>query len=233
MAQGAGVADLPLLNSQRNEVYRLIERFGLQPGDFEWSVRPSPEGDGVTVDVLVHSSTGYSFIFDTNRRRVDLGIGGDRLSFLNPGPEHPHVRSEDFGWEGQRDSFVIWLRVVEREASTESLWDRLDQEPLRTLAVAKLNNERLTRDERRAVDAGVEQARAYLRGIVPDPERLMRIEEKLDDIKDSAGRLGRKDFFNAALGAIMAIAFEAALQSEQVNHLARLLFSQVTKLIGQ
>ena len=227
-------ADHPLLPTQKNDVYRLIEGKGLFPGDFDWQVIESAQ-DRATVERLLHRGTGYFFIFDTNRSgSYAIDLEGDRLSYLYPGPEHPRVKNLSHGWEGQRRDFALWLDVVAREASTASLWDRITQEPLRAISsVPPRDNGNLNKDEKKAIEAGVRQARIYLQGVVDDPARLRRIEAKLDDIKDSSGRLGRRDFVNAALGAVVAIVIEAALNSDQANHLMRLIFNEGTRLLGQ
>jgi hypothetical protein len=224
---------LPLLTSQKNAVYRFVENYGFDPADFEWRVAVSPQGDDVTVETLQHRSTQYAFTFDTNRRgRGPLGLTPDRLSFMKPGPEQPFAVSEDYGWDEQLRSVGTWLGVLKREVSQESLWDRLSQEPMRAVAVARLDNGRLSKEERRTVEQGVGQAKAYVAANIDDRETLKRIEGKLDEIKDASGRLGRKEFVNAALGALMGIAFMGALTSDQMNAIARLIFSDLPRMLG-
>lgn len=232
MVGGTG-AKLPLLKSQKNDVFRVVELRGFHPADFEWVVMESPLGDRVTIDVLRHKASQFDFLFDINRRRPPLGVQADRISIYRPGLETPVGRSDDFDWDGQLGSLSRWLDFVRRETTQESLWEQLDQEPLRVVATSTYDNERLSKDERRAIEAGVAQAKAYVENVVADTAQLARIEQKLDEICDASTRLGRRDFANAAMGALMGVAFEAVLTSEQMNTLAGFIFTNATRLLGQ
>lgn len=215
--------------SQRNAVFRAVESFGFDPGDFEWQVAASPIRPNDTIDSLVHLSSGYHFAFEYNTNRYDPA---DRMSLFSPGPDSPRVVTPAMGWDEQIQHVYIWLRSLAREVSTVSLWDTFGREPTRELATANLSDSKLNKEQRQEIEVRVQTVRLYLRANVDDPDRRARAEKKLDELIDASKRLGKKDFANVALGLLMTIAVEAALDPDRAQHVVNLFFTGVHTLLG-
>lgn len=227
----ADKAQSPLLVAQKNEVFRLAEYVGFDPRDFHWDVRNVEQG-GPTVDVLVHTASGHFFAFGvTNPNRHALGE--DRLSVFQPGVDRGGtVGVTGFGWEGQRDTFVEWLRALKNEVDTVSLWDTLGSGAARELALATFPDRKLTKEQQAEVKVRIQNIRIYLRSNVDDRDSLRRIEAKLDDLEDSSSRLSAKDFANAAVGALLMIAWEAAMDPHKAQEMVNLFLGGLRSLLG-
>jgi hypothetical protein len=224
-------AQTPILTTQRNAVFHLIQGHKFDPGDFEWQVAASPIRPGDTIDYLVHVPSGYGFAFEYNTIRLSYDPE-DRMSMFSPGPDSPRVTALTAGWVGQMEHVEVWLRSLTREVSTVSLWDTFGREPTRELASANLSNNQLNKEQRQEIEARVAKVRAYLRNNVDDRARLTRVEKKLDELVDASKRLGKRDFANVALGLLMTIAVEAALDPDKAQHVVNLFFTGVHALLG-
>lgn len=100
------------------------------------------------------------------------------------------------------------------------------------MAAANLPNRPLSKEEMQGVELRVKQLRIYLRNNVDDPQRLARVEKKLDDLIAGSKRLGVKDFANVSLGILMTIAVEATLSGHQARELVNLFFNGLRALLG-
>ena len=227
-------ANTPILDSQKNDVFRLVRDHGFDPGDFQWQVAASAARPGDTVDQLAHVASGdrgFAFAFEFNTNRL-TPYDNDRISMFSPGPEHFRVVDYELGWEAQLRVVDVWLSNLRREVETVSLWDTFGREPMRELATADFSNSPLSKEQREAVEARVTQARGYLRANVEDRERLRRVEKKLDELLEASKHLGKKDFATFSLGVMMQIAVDAAFNPHQAQELVNLFFTGVRALLG-
>jgi hypothetical protein len=142
------------------------------------------------------------------------------------------VYTDSFGWDGQLEVFQSWLGALRSETGTVSLWDTLGSQSARDLATADLSNRRLTNEERRHIAERIEQVRIYLKSTVTDQEALNRIDDKLDYLIESSKRLGVKDFANLALGVLMTLGIEAALDVHRAQEVVNLFLSGMRVLLG-
>jgi hypothetical protein len=225
-------ADVPLRETQKNQVGVLVRRAGFDLGEFKWRVVPV---GGHTVDELVHESTGYQFAFDIiPPSGLPYGIREeDRASYFSPGPEHVRQRANSYGWDAQLEVVEVWLEALKEEVGTVSIWDTFGRQLTRELAEADLSNRPMTGEELKEFAAGVAQVRGFIRANVGDPERLRRVEEKVDELLDAGNRLGLRDLASFSLGTMMTIAVTAAFSPDQAQHLVNLFFVGVRVLLGQ
>lgn len=82
MADKAKKADRPLLERQKNDVFRFVMSRGFDPGDFRWQLAISPATPPATVDQLVHTASEYFFVFDLAPRQWETDP--DRASYFSP-----------------------------------------------------------------------------------------------------------------------------------------------------
>jgi hypothetical protein len=222
---------LSLLVTQANAVHERVVAAGLSPSDFAWDTTASPIVSGRKIDRLLFKPAGYFFAFD--KRTDALDFYAQRVSLFSPGPEDKHTRADSFTFEQQLEVVSIWLHLVKREHTAVNLWELADEEPVRDMVAGTFGDRRLNDEQRREVKARLTQVRVYLRSTVgPDPQRIRLIEEKLNEIEEASQKLGVKDFANASLGAIVGLAFQAALTSDQAQHVIQLFFTGLRHLIG-
>ncbi|HEY5476888.1 MAG TPA: hypothetical protein VIK11_09240 [Tepidiformaceae bacterium] len=230
----ANRANVPLLESQKNDVFQLVRRYGFDPGQFEWHVTTVP--GGYTVDRLDHRSPrDYFFAFDIipNRDSYLAGLEDDRKSYFSPGPEQARAAGTCYGWTAQLGHVEMWLSALRREVDTVSLWDTLGSETTRLMAEANLSNRSLTKDERQLIEVQAQQVRAFLRANVDDHETLARVEKKVDELVDASKRLGIKDYAMVSLSLLLTMAVQAAFTGQQAQELVNLFYKGARLLLGQ
>jgi hypothetical protein len=81
-------------------------------------------------------------------------------------------------------------------------------------------NTPFTKDERREIERRLKETAQHVRHAYSFSEVQMRvIDAKLEYLVTAAGRLGRVDWRNACVGAMLGILFTAALPPEAVRHI--------------
>jgi hypothetical protein len=133
-------AKVPLLESQKNLVFRVVEAAGFDPNDFEWQIRPvAPSGH--TVDVLTHGEYFFASAMNPRQGFRAPELQPDRLSVFSPGVDTAGARATGFGWEEQVHHVQLWLTALKREVETISLWDTLGSATTRQMAEANLSGQ--------------------------------------------------------------------------------------------
>ena len=157
----------------------------------------------------------------------------DRLSLFSPGPDRGgRVMVKGYGWESQLEHCQMWLRSLRSEVETVSLWDTLGSGAARELGLATFSDRKLSKEQQKEIAVRVQRVRVYLRSNVEDREALRRIEAKLTDLEDASKRLGTKDFANVALGALISIGMEAALDAHKAQEMVNLFLGGLRALLG-
>src|SRR5712692_991274 len=121
---------MTLLKSQKNTIYKTIERAELSPRDFRWEQRdgeplgfPSSEQE-----TLVHIPTGfYCMIVNAsiNPRHRSLGpydSPGDYLILFEPGDESRVESFTGISLQWALRHIGDWLENIKREATEPDLW---------------------------------------------------------------------------------------------------------------
>ena len=220
-----------LLTSQKNDVFELVGRTGFAPASFEWSEVETQYPRGALVDVIRFRDSKWFCAFGFN----DGGLPFDptRVTLISPGRTNNVEAIGSSEWTEQIGAVAQWLNNLRRETSQPNLWDVVADTPaIDDLAQADIPTDPLTREQQRWVEERIVIIRQYVRSITADPHTLARIEAKLDDLSKSSRRLGAKDFVNIALGVLMTIAAEAAMNSDQAKHLFELMFTGARQLLG-
>jgi hypothetical protein len=194
-------ADYRLLKTQKNEILNIIMDYGLDPIEFEWEELERSQGYPIgeeTFHRLIHKPSGYSALF-----------GQNFLSY-SPGPESPTETEHRLDWGGKRSAVYRWLTYLKREVEAPDLWASLSQEQaLLSLEPAEATNTSFTPDEQRQVKQAIEEIRIYITTTYTlESEPLARINRKLDYLIDASTRLGRIDWKNLFVGALISLALQ-------------------------
>src|SRR5688500_9930705 len=103
-----------LARTQENELFALIQRVGLDPADFAWSLEHHPPARTLH-EKAVHRPTGSRF-------ELWLDRDGDFWFDFWPnhvgGPHHSYVK----GWASAKEKFSGWLQCVRRDHEAPDLW---------------------------------------------------------------------------------------------------------------
>jgi uncharacterized protein YejL (UPF0352 family) len=203
-----------LLPSQKNDFFRRIERVGLDPAAFHWgeiSLCRRDQTSTFTVPALIHSASGYYFAFGGR------GGGGDFYIYFSP-DSRGHGWDPSETWGGVQGWFDRWAKHLRQELDERDLWDELlaRRSALQSTTVA--DNTPFTGDERRRIAETLARIEAEVtRSNRFSAEQVRILHEKLDEMRSSAERLGRKDWQMFALGTLASIVISAAFAPDQAR----------------
>jgi len=217
---------IDLLQSQKNEVFKMIRGCGLDPINFEWHEYSPGSHLGTTVPLLSYAGTEYFFAFDVSRRvhNAIFSLGTDRLV----------EEVESPGWSDQYASVSRWLDCLKRELNEPDLWNSVSQYQLPdgTAVDPSVQNGPFTIPEANQLTEGIKEMRRYLEDEFDGGEDGRKlINEKLDYLVEAVARQGRKDWFYTAMGVVLTLAAELALRSDQARQLWAFLKNAVAGIV--
>jgi hypothetical protein len=223
---------MPVLSrTQSNDIYALIEKAGLSPGDFD---RTSEEVRFVgLIDTFAHRPTGGN-----------LKVSMDRSLFkLTVWPQFsPEGNTVESLWWGEALLGVVeaWLRVVKAEHDVPDLWAEARKERQLSDAanVKGADNRPFTAEELRALEPQLREVEAFIvsrEGL--DTEQQARLRTRFQYLLDAAKRgVGKIDWVNIFVGQIFGMVTEGLLHTSSygpvMHHAWTVLRGIVTKLLG-
>ncbi len=204
MAKAMGSPTLWLSKLKKNQIIEAIQETGLDPRDFDLE-----DGD---VEVRIKRKWSKSCFI----------IGGDPTRYVGHSVvgDGPDWTFQEYSWQSLIRRISRWLGDVKRDLETPDLWAELQREA--ELLGANFDdvtgNTPFTPDEQNEI-AG------RLRGWAADARRTYSLSEaqnrvlkaKLDYLVNAAGRLGRTDWRNAFVGAILGYVLTAALPPDSAR----------------
>ncbi len=196
-----------LLNSVQNHFFEGIRHAGFDPIDFEWI---STTWRGVPVSLRLRG-TEYFFALDPSYQCCQYSPGLETKTEVHlPGNL---VNTLSF--------FDLWLSYTKREIETPDLWAAVRQER-DFLAATGEDNSGFTPEEQTRVRASVTEIRLHLTTTYQlSAEQLRLITSRLDSLADAARRVGRIDWKNQAVGALINIAITLSLNQDATRGLFR------------
>lgn len=213
-----------LLKSQANQLLEELKNMGWNPSEFKWEDTISPNfGANNKVSQLVHSQSGYYFVFDN--------IGGSFYSAWSPASETENGRVQVGSWINQLVYFKTWLNYLRREVESPDLWSSISQEAKIIEAASSDNsNTPFTPEEKVYVLAGINEIKQYLLTAHRlDPEL---VESRLNYLSEASNRIGRKDWINLLLSVLIGIVIQAALPQEAIRELFRFVGTVLNQILS-
>lgn len=191
---------------KRNQIFDAIKGAGLDPKEFDIE-------DGDAEVQIKHRWSESHFI-----------VGGDAGQYVGSyvTGDWPASPYDAYSWESVMQRVKTWLTFVKLDLETPDLWAELRNEavlfgPAFGEGAA---NTRFTNDERSEIAQRLQEAVQHARQTYSLSEAQMQvINAKLDYLVNAAGRLGRVDWLNTCVGAMLGILFTAALPPEAVRQI--------------
>jgi hypothetical protein len=204
---------------KKNQIFEAIQTVGLDPKEFELE-----DGD---LDVRIKHKWSESCCI----------VGGDAGHYVGrcivgDAPDWPF---EKYSWEALIQRISSWLEEVKRDLDMPDLWAELQREA--ELFGANSDdvpeNTPFTPDEQKKIAARLQEVSEHARLTYSLSGAQMRVlDAKLDYLINAAGRLGRIDWRNAVVGAILSTIFTAALPPEFARDILLGLLRAISHLYG-
>lgn len=233
--------DFDLLVSQRNELYTIVEEERFAPSAFEWYATGGAffGSDGTTVPMVVHKPTGFfckfGFLDESTYREVGYNSGGSFHGefFLQRAPAEAKARDVLLwsSWDEVKVGFSEWLGYVKRESTQPDYWVVAPPSGILPAIAPDASNELFNASERDRIATALDEIKREMHDRAELTEaQLAGLTATLDDVRESANRLGRRDWLNGLLGAYVGWAMNATLSSGIAQSIFDLIASKLAWL---
>jgi hypothetical protein len=209
---------------KRNFLFNMIEDAGLDPGAFELS---QIETEGSETWRLDHEATHSHFVMVKKERSV---AGFAAVAKVGDG-DYDGINHKS--WETIHRQFRPWLDEIVHELNEPDLWAELRQTRELLESDSVVANSPFTSVEKTHIAQQLRKLRddiAKNRELSADQLRLL--DERLSYAEEAADRLGRVDWRNAVVGALLTLATEALVPPEAVRHVVVAIFHSLGHLFG-
>lgn len=137
---------------------------------------------------------------------------------LSPAPEgRVVVAPHQNNWELKKRGATLWLEQLKKEVDAPDLWATIGQEKALSTAAssANLDNRPFTAAEQSLIATKLDEIKGYLLESQEfAAEQAENVERQFAYLGESSRRLGRKDWLNALIGALVSQAINLAVPPE-------------------
>ena len=222
------MADYRLSKVQRNQIYALATKVGLDTGSIEWQDEPSAYSD--LIHVILHRSSG-SFFKAPHSNRTD-GTGYFTVeSWPRITDRIDSGRVPDDDWEGLRICIDEWLTAVKEEVDAPDLWQiARDQRAWLTSSQSDLRgNTAFTPVEREQITRSLTAIEEFTaKNYQLTVAHQEHVREQLKYLSEAAERVGRFDWKNLAAATFIDLVLTLGLDPAN----SQKLLSFATQLLG-
>jgi hypothetical protein len=204
---------------KRNDIFRAIEASGLSPEAFTWD-------DGTDDLCLRHRSSAAYFVF--------AGTPGEYVARYVSGDDSV-TELTAYSWSKHLERFGRWAVAVKNDMETPDLWAELLQQTqlLGSASDDGLENTPFTPDERAEVARQLNEFRQRAKAEYSlSATQSEDLDSKVDYLVDAADRLGRKDWLNACMGALVGYFLATALSPDASRKIFLMLLDNVAGFFG-
>jgi hypothetical protein len=138
---------------------------------------------------------------------------------------------EVYSWQALMERVSTWVHDVKRDLDTPDLWAELQRETKLLGAGSNVVTENtvFTAEEQKQIAERLRELAKHVSQMHSlSKAQIDALEEKLDYLVDASGRLGRKDWLNAFIGATFGYVLAAALPPDS----ARIIFQTFLRAVG-
>lgn len=213
---------LLLTKVQKNEIYEMLTKIGLNPAEFEFFVNNKNE------TTLKHLPTEYYCKFSSTYNCV-------YWLELAPGNE---MHTQHFcldGWSYVLPKLGSWLYQLKREIDTPDLWQSYIRIDTKLSFDEKENSPFTVAEYKLLVDKLSILEVKMTKQFKLSAQQLSELKLSFDQLKGKAESLGKRDWFMYFMGCLQNIVVALAFQPDQVQNLVNLVretFSNAVRLIS-
>jgi hypothetical protein len=206
---------------KRNEILKAIRAAQIDPREFDL------KDSGSEVCIKHKWSASHFTIRGGLVKYTALRVVGDAA---------PWAQSEAYSWQGLMELVSTWLFFVKVDLDTPDLWAELQREAelLGGGSAELIENTPFTSDEQQEIARRLEEvATDVKRAHALSKAQAQTLDEKLDYLVRASARLGRIDWRNAFVGAILGYVLSAALAPESALDIALTLLRAIGTLFPE
>lgn len=219
-----------LLTSQKNEIFRHIQVFEMNPVNFQWIDEKSMHNEKRDASIIKYGKTEWFFKIDYDDIRESKGLFPTRVPWIcgySPVEDKP-IKEEhscsSFGSVLER--LDKWLSYVKRYIDLPDRWEELKKYTAEVPIIEDLSNEPFSDYEAENITASLNRLFTEIRTKFNLNDRqLSFVQKNIEYLKEAAKRQGRRDWMHTAIGVIVTIAMTLALSPEKTKLLWDLLKS--------
>ena len=218
--------DATLLNTQKQEVFDVLRKGGLDPLQFDWTILHKQSPPRTVSAIRSASRHEFTFVFDFH--------GGHYFPSCSPWKDKRHINLGQPNWPSILGFVQNWGQVVQAELNTPDPWKALPGIATTTdIAIASnVQNTEFSHRETERLSQGLEQIRRLLLdATAQSTEKAALINEQLNSLLDASKRMGRKDWVNQAIGGLITLSIAIALPPEITKQALEILRQTLTGLV--
>lgn len=213
-----------ILKSQANQVFLFLAEKGWNTSEFKWKTIPSPRNINESVSQIVHLPSNFYFTFDNTR--------GSFYTEWAPGKSAVAERANSGSYSSQFTRFKEWVDCLAREVNSPNLWaDMPSDTKLIETAVTDEDNTKFTAAEKKLIVTGIGEIKEYL--LTTHKMHAELVEGQLKYLVESSGRLGRKDWKNALIGALFGMILQSGVGSQAAQQIFQFVWTVLSVVLLQ
>lgn len=191
-------------------MFEAVRAAGLNPEDFEWVKRRGWYTQS-RAPCLRHKPTGYYFM-------VDWGSSSAGIQY-SPATDAPYVNATLDDWSRIRLHVVVWANALQREFTAPNMWAQLArQNELFSAEGREEDNTPFTTEELQRVEATLAEVRELVTASYElSLEQTAQLDRRIGYLRSAARRVGRVDWLNLVLAAVIQLVLQAIVTSDGVQ----------------
>jgi hypothetical protein len=224
--------DARLLNTQKQNVFDALTNSGFEPYQFDWTTGRTggsgPGGAPPTQFSIIYSKSRPEFRFTFNF------VDGVYLPHCSPWKGTRAATLGAASWTRCLAHIPVWANLVEDELKTPDPWKALPG--LATTSAIALSsdvaNTEFSHRETERLTKGLEEIRRLLIDAVAESkEQSKLINQQVNSLLEASKSMGRKDWINQAIGALITLSMTIGLQPEVTKEALEILRQTLTGIV--
>ncbi len=209
---------MKLLNSQKNTLFDLIEKFGLSPSQFEFKENHSKISNNQLTTDLILKNSNYFFSFETGPN-----TSAKHYAIFCPGSEAYTESQYPGDWVFQLNYVEEWLANLVREINSPNKWSRLDNE-IASIGIKFENDEnKFSFHEYEDLKQKISTLKDGIINIGLLPTQINAINLKLDNLTELAKDMNKFDWKSLFIGTIISIIIQLYISPDNAKMLWTLI----------
>jgi hypothetical protein len=208
-----------LTRRQRNEIFQTLDEKGIDLDDCDLDTQ-NP--------TVTHVPTGSRF-------SITVFEGFNTNWHVKDGPSSDFGETAARNWEDVLERLRCWAGEVQYVNDVPDFWRELRRTPA-ILAAAEngeIGNAAFTADEQAQISVQIREIASYIRTTRElTTDQMEQVEERLADLDEASGRVGRKDWVLMLEGAALNLFITDLIPAHTVQHILVTALTGLGHLFG-